>query len=447
MHHLKNPKVLGAAAAVLLVVVLAWTILPAATPEGAAIEAIVQQGEFRVTVTTTGELRARHSVQIQGPPNAQQAQQYQMKIASIVPEGTIVKAGDVVAELDRSGLASRMTEVSLAFQKAEAQYSQAQLDSTLTLSQAREEIRTLEYALEERRLAKEQATYEAPTIRRQAEIDLEKAQRAFEQAKENYKTKTQQSIAKMREVGSDVERQRNQLGVVQSVMEGFTIRAPAAGMVIYAKEWNGRKKQVGSQVTPWEPAVATLPDLNEMESITYVNEIDVRKIDVGQAVRLSLDADPSKQLTGKVTNVANVGEQRPNADAKVFEVVVAIDGRDTTLLPGMTTSNAVETAVVPDALFIPLEAMTVVDSMPIVYTRSGGRLVRQEIETGAMNDDEIVVRRGLAAGDRVLLVAPPDAAHLPLIRLEPGKTPDPDAIQGDSAEPAVRTARSGDATP
>jgi RND family efflux transporter MFP subunit len=370
-----------------------------------------------------------------------------MKIASIVPEGTIVKAGDVVAELDRSGLASRMTEVSLALQKAEAQYSQAQLDSTLTLSQAREEIRTLEYALEERRLAKEQATYEAPTIRRQAEIDLEKAQRAFEQAKENYKTKTQQSIAKMREVGSDVERQRNQLGVVQSVMEGFTIRAPAAGMVIYAKEWNGRKKQVGSQVTPWEPAVATLPDLNEMESITYVNEIDVRKIDVGQPVRLSLDADPSKQLTGKVTNVANVGEQRPNADAKVFEVVVAIDGRDTTLLPGMTTSNAVETAVVPDALFIPLEAMTVVDSVPIVYTRSGGRLVRQEIETGAMNDDEIVVRRGLAAGARVLLVAPPDAAQLPLIRLEPGKAPDPDAIHGDTAQPAVRTARGDDATP
>jgi RND family efflux transporter MFP subunit len=442
MRQLKNPRIVGGAVAALLLVVIAWTMLPGATSTGDELEATVQQGEFRVTVTTTGELRARHSVQIQGPPNAQQAQQFQMKIASIVPEGSLVKAGDVVAELDRSGLASRLTEVSLALQKAEALYSQAQLDSTLALSQAREEIRTLEYALEERRLAKEQATYEAPTIRRQAEIDLEKAQRTFEQAKENYKTRTQQSIAKMREVGSDVERQRNHLGVVQNVMEGFTIRAPAAGMVIYAKEWNGRKKQVGSQVTPWEPAVATLPDLSEMESITYVNEIDVRKIAVGQAVRLSLDADPSKRLTGKVKSVANVGEQRPNADAKVFEVVVAVEGRDTTLLPGMTTSNGVEIAAIPNAIFIPLEAMAVVDSVPIVYTRSGGRLVRQEIETGAMNENEIVVRRGLAAGDRVLLVAPSGAASLPLIRLEPGKTPDPDAIQGDTAQPAVRTARS-----
>jgi RND family efflux transporter MFP subunit len=444
MRYLRNPRLVGAGALVVLLALLAWSFLPAAAPESSPLEVPVRHGEFRVTVTTTGELRAKRSVSIQGPPNAQQAQQFQMKISSIVPEGTIVKEGDIVAELDRSGLASRMTEVSLALQKAEAQYAQAQLDSTLALSQAREDIRTLEYAQEERRLAKEQATYEAPTIRRQAEIDYEKAERALAQAKENYKTKTQQSIAKMREVGSDVERQRNQLGVVQSVMQNFTIRAPGSGMVIYAKEWNGRKKQVGSQVTPWEPTVATLPDLSEMESVTYVNEIDVRKIAVGQYVRLSLDADPNKQLVGKVTAVANVGEQRPNADAKVFEVVVSVEGRDTTLLPGMTTSNAVETAVIPEALYIPLEAMAVVDSVPVVYTRSGGRLVRQEIETGAMNDNEIVVRRGLAAGDRVMLVAPPDAGSLPLVRLEGGRSPSPDSLRGDTAQPAVRTA-AGDA--
>src|SRR5262249_44148695 len=157
------------------------------------------------------------------PPNAQQAQQYQMKISSLVPEGTIVKAGDVVAELDRSGVAAKAQEFSLALQKAQAQYEQAMLDSTLNLSKAREDIKTMEFGLEEKRLAKEQAVYEAPTVKRQAEIDYEKATRALAQAKTDYATKTEQAKAKMREVGADVERQKNQLNVVQQVMEGFTI--------------------------------------------------------------------------------------------------------------------------------------------------------------------------------------------------------------------------------
>src|SRR5690606_6444935 len=125
---------------------------------------------------------------------------------SIVPEATVVKEGDVVAQHDRSTIAAKVAEVSLALQKAEAQYKQAQLDSTLTLSQARDQIHNLELALEEARLTKEQSTYEAPTIRRQAEIALEKAQRALAQAKLDYKTKTGQAIAKMSEVSTEVER-------------------------------------------------------------------------------------------------------------------------------------------------------------------------------------------------------------------------------------------------
>jgi multidrug resistance efflux pump len=84
-------------------------------------------------------------------------------------------------------------------------------------------------------------------------------------------------------------------------------------------------------VSPWEPSVATLPDLSMMESVTFVNEIDVRKLAVGQPVALTLDADPSKKLVGKVSAVANVGEQRPNSDAKVFEVKVLVEKPDTTL--------------------------------------------------------------------------------------------------------------------
>jgi RND family efflux transporter MFP subunit len=389
-----------------VIALIAWYFGPAAPTHLGDVVVGVERGDFSVIVTTSGELQAQKFVSIQGPSNAQQAEVYQMKISSIVPEGTVVKEGELVAQLDRSAIAAKLAEVSLALQKAEAQYTQAQLDSALNLSQAREEIHNLELGLEEKRLAKEQSTYEAPTIRRQADIDLEKAQRAFAQANVDYKTKTGQSIAKMSEVSTEVERQRNKLKVVQDVTAAFTIRAPAPGMVIYVKEWNGKKKGTGSQVTPWDPVVATLPDLTHMESVTYVNEIDVRKVAVGQKTRISLDADPSKQLTGKVISVANVGEQRPNNDAKVFEVKVAVEQADTTLRPGMTTSNAIETLTLHDVLSVPLEAVVIQDSVPYVYKVSGPRVLRQEVETGVMNDNQIVIARGLSEGDRVLLDPP-----------------------------------------
>jgi len=409
----------------------AWLLARAPDEADPSVVAEAKRGEFKVTVTTSGELRAIKFVQISAPQNAQQANQYQMKISSIVPEGTVVKEGDVVAELDRSGIASRASDVSLALQKAQAVWEQAMLDSTLNLSKAREDMRTMELTLEEKKLAKEQSVYEAPTVRRQAEIDLEKAQRALAQAKLDYKTRTEQAQAKMREVGADRDRQKNLLAVVTEVMANFTIRAPAPGMVTYVKEWNGKKKTTGSQVNAWEPAVATLPDLTSMESITYVNEIDVRKIAVGQSAELSLDADPSKRLKGKVTSVANMGEQRPNQDSKVFEVRILIEQADTTLRPGMTTGNAIETLSIADVLYIPLEAVSSDGGVPFVYKQSGSRVVKQEVATGAMNEDEVVIAQGLTEGDRVLLSPPEDKEKLELVRL-PGSDAPP-KTGGDTA--------------
>ncbi|HVH38385.1 MAG TPA: efflux RND transporter periplasmic adaptor subunit [Gemmatimonadaceae bacterium] len=448
MRFVRSRRTLIALAVLFIGAPSAWLLARPAADDGSALVATVRQGDFVVTVTTAGELRASNSVNITGPAEMQRAGAFQVKITSLVPEGTIVKEGDVVAELDRSALAQKMQETMLAVQKAEAVNEQAMLDSTLNLSKAREEIRGMELALEEKRLAKEQAVYEAPTVKRQAEIDLEKAERALTQARIDYKTKAEQAQAKMREVGSDLQRQKNTLDVVQTVMAQFTIKAPAPGMVIYQKEWNGKKRAVGSQVNPWEPTVATLPDLTKMESITYVNEIDIRKVAVGQPVTISLDSDPTKQLHGKIVQVANVGEQRPNTDAKVFEVKVLLSGADTTLRPGMTTGNAIQTTMLKDVLSVPLEAVSSVADVPYVYKRSGGRVVKQEVETGAMNDIGVVLVQGVAAGEEVLLVPPADADKLTPTRL-PGSTRGTPAQGGDSSvapqtvpspEPAAKSA-------
>ena len=443
MQQLRKRWLSFLAAALIIGGPVAWYKWPsAASAAEAGLSAPVKLGTFKMIVTTTGELRARKFVQVQGPAQAQSVNVYQTKIASIVPEGSVVKEGDMIAELDRSPAATKLADVTLSLQKAQAEYTTAQLDSALNLAQAREDVRTAEYTLEEKKIAKEQAQFEAPSIKRQADIDLEKAQRGVEQAKRNLDTKTKQAVAKMSSVGADLGRQQNQLKNIQTVMEGFTIRAPAPGMVIYVREWNGKKKGVGSQWNAWDNTVATLPDLTKMESQTYVNEVDVRKLAVGQPVQISLDADPTKRLPGKVTEIANVGEQRPNQDSKVFEVKIEVLQADTTLRPGMTTSNAIETASVPNALSVPLEAVVNEAGYSYVYKRDGRSIVKQMIEPGAMNDNEIVVRRGLAKDERVLLAPPTDKTGIRTSNIPGLKPAAPPSTAGDTAKsvslPATR---------
>jgi HlyD family secretion protein len=142
---------------------------------------------------------------------------------------------------------------------------------------------------------------------------------------------------------------------------------------------------------------------------------------VGQKVNISLDADPSRRLEGTVTSVANVGEQRPNQDSKVFEVKIEVAGADTTLRPGMTTSNAIETSLTDDVLSVPIEAVNG-DSTAVsyVFRKSGRGVVKQEVETGPMNDNDIVILRGLGVDDRVMLTVPSNAASMTLERLPEG---------------------------
>jgi len=430
---LRLPKSVLIAVALLLGVPSVWLLARGVSPTDDAVTASVKRGDFKITVTTSGELRAPKFQNMSGPPNLQQAEVWNgVKILSIVPEGTVVKEGDVVAELDRAPVATKLADVSLALQKAEAQTEQASLDSVLNLSKAREDLHTAALTLEEKKLARDQSKFEAPSVQRQTEIEYEKALRTLKQDSMDLRTKTEQARAKMREVGSDLERQRNRLRIVQEVMGNFTIKAPGPGMVIYIKDWQGKKRAVGSQVSPWDPAVATLPDMSIMESQTYVNEIDVRKLAVGQPVTITFDADPGKQLKGKVTAVAGVGEQRPNSDAKVFEVKISVEKPDTTLRPGMTTGNIIETKAISNVLHLPLEAVMNENGVPYVFKKGRVRVTKQEVETGAMNDDEVVIARGLEENDRVLLSPPADKDKIALDRL-PGSKAGVKSPGGDTA--------------
>jgi hypothetical protein len=151
--------------------------------------------------------------------------------------------------------------------------------------------------------------------------------------------------------------------------------------------------------------------------------VDIRKLAVNQMVNIGLDAFPDLKLKGKVTQVANVGEQKGNTDSKVFEVVIEVLETDTNVRPGMTTSNRIYTNTVKDTLVMPLEAVFNQDSVTFVYRKSGMSIEKVEVMLGDANENEVVIVAGLQQGDKVLLSEPAGYKENEVVMLDPKKTP------------------------
>lgn len=379
------------------------------TGEMAELLTTVKKGPFRIEIETTGQLEAKNSVLILGPGQLRDFRIWQVSIQNIIEEGAVVKKGDWVATLDRSEFQNRYSEKQIELDKASSKYTQTQLDTTLQMRQSRDELINLKYALEEKQIILDQSKYEPPAVIKQNEINFDKARRAYEQAVENYKIKKSQNVEKMREVNAELRKVQNDYESMTKILASFDVTAPEDGMVIYIRDWEGKPVKAGSQIHMWEPSVASLPDLTKMLSRTYVNEVDVRKIKSGQVVEIGLDAYPDKKLTGKVTRVANVGEQRPNSDSKVFEVAIEIDGSDSTLRPSMTTSNKIIVKTTPDVLAVPLECLHIQDdSITYVFRKDGLNVSKQEVLVGDTNSNDAIILSGLAENDRVYLSVPKD---------------------------------------
>lgn len=402
---MKKKLLIGAT--IICVPLLSW-IIPSTDKSESILKVKVEKGNFLVEVTTTGELEAKNSVKIVGPGNGmREARIWDTRINDLVPEGTLVKKGDVVAQLDASTLDNNIKNSMDDLTKVESEYTTTKLDTTLTMREQRDKLLNMEFIVEEKKIKLEQSAFEPPATIKQARMELEKAERELSQQTENYQIKKEQMNAKMTVATANREKKRRHNQMLVNLRKSFTIKAPEDGMVIYAKNWSGAKIKAGDQIRAWNPVVATLPDLSRMISRTYVNEVDIRKVKPNQEVQIGLDAFPDKTLTGKVIEVANVGEQRPNSDSKVFEVTILIHETDSILRPSMTTSNTILTQEIPDCLYVPLEALhTQGDSINYIIEDDGSGFKKKEVMIGSTNDQLAVILQGTEEGNVVALNEP-----------------------------------------
>ena len=389
---------------------------PSDTSKVENLLAEVKEAPLPVNIHAPGELLARRSEKIKGPDGLRSVGLYQVTIANLVPEGTVVKQGEFIASLDRTEMDGKIKESQTEIDKINTQLDQAKIDTAIEMRGLRDQLVNVRFSMKEKELSLELSKYEPEAIKQQARLDLERTQRELNQLDNKLTLTKEKSIARIEEINASYRQQELKLNRLLELQSQMTVNAPKSGMVIYTRDWNG-KRGPGSQVSSWDPVIAELPDLNEMITKAYINEVDITKVIPGQKAKITVDAFPGKEFTGMILTKANIGEQVRNFDTKVFEVVVLLSSIDSLLRPAMTTGISILTDSIPTCLQVPLEAIQV-DSVSFVYKKTKTGFEKQEVVTGPSNDISICIAAGLEKGEQVSLNAPEGADDMPFVYLD-----------------------------
>ena len=363
----------------------------------------VNRDDFLVTITESGEIRAKKSITVSAP-----RVRGSLKILYLIQEGSIVKPGDELVKFDPSDALNKLEETESSLEIVLSDKKKLIANHISSTAKMESALKTAELSYELSKLNLSQMKFEAHVKQQEAELQHQKNKLSYEQTKQESKSIAIIQQSEMDKMDIEIKQKQNELDAAKKEFGMLVLTAPAEGLVVYAPNWRnqGRKFAVGDE--PWRGmGIIELPDLSYMESVTYVNEVDVSKIKKGQKVIVKLDAFRDSSFTGEISSVASIGRNKENdVNIKVFEILVDINESSDILKPGMTTSNQTIINKVENVLFIPQEAVFDRDDEKIVFLKNGSSFDEVEVTLGGKSEDYIIVLDGIEENNEVSLQNP-----------------------------------------
>jgi multidrug efflux pump subunit AcrA (membrane-fusion protein) len=198
-----------------------------------------------------------------------------------------------------------------------------------------------------------------------------------------------------------VESKKASLASAKARLDYATIVATISGVVASVSTQEGETVAAGLNA----PTFLTIIDLGRLQVDTFVDEVDIGKVKVGQKATFTVDSFASREFAGKVVAIypkAVIQENVVN-----YDVVVEItDPYDGLLRPEMTASVTIQLDARENVLAVPVKAVKRERGKSVVYVLANGRPQPREVKVGWKDSQWIEIVSGLEEGQTVLLEAP-----------------------------------------
>ena len=419
---------------------------------------VVKNGKLTVTVFQRGSLESSNTADfycdIEGGT----------KIIRIVPEGTKVKKGDVIGELDATSLRDHLANQQVTTGNANAAYESAKLAREVAelalkeyvdgvfkrdlkslkseVAAARSAIMRTESRLERTRRARERLNAPNPgnggTKTRDdivSELDLDdrlddaektlvRERNAFELARTKLDMLEKFSLPKTtKELQIDVVRKqadelakRRMWELEQSKDEKLErqiaacrLVAPIDGLVVYGNPSGRYSEQpdieVGATVG-YRRMIVTIVDLSRIRVLAQIPESHVDQLSPNMKAKIRVDAFTDEVWSGTVLDVAPRPDRAAfvRSDVKVYPTHIQIDDPISGLRPGMTASAEILVKELDNVLSVPISAVLMFDGKDhVAVKKPGGGFEWRDVVLGIANDEQVEVKEGIKDHDAVII--------------------------------------------
>ena len=384
------------------------------TTEVEVAVAPVRRGDFVISVRTRGDIKSARSTILKAPPVPG------LRIVHLAAQGLPVKRGDVVVEFD--GVQQEQNVIQQTLQVQAIQGSIDQLHATQQIGNDADNLSKMqsEYGVESAKLDASKAEVLDAIDGEKNRIAVGVVEGGLQQVKANINAHLVGNQADDFRVTQQKDKAQRDLDTATSYLGMMQLRAPTDGVVNVLS--NFRSQGTFGQSTPpfregdnvWNGAeIVEIPELTELYIDLRLEEVDRGKLQLGQTVRIRVDAIPDKEFIATLDFISPIAALVFKGGAtpeKTFPARATLKSLDPRLSPGMSASAEVIIERDPNQLLIPVRSSFDKDGKPAAYLQEGKSFRLVPIEVGRRNDDDIIVTGGLKEGDIVTLESPADAA-------------------------------------
>ncbi len=380
-------------------------LLASACRQGSDIPTFrVEAVRFARRVTAEGNLKSTKATPLSAPHDAPG----QLKIAWLVPDGSLLKKDDVVVRFDPTDFETQRQAGQEDHDAAGNKMTKTNSESVTTKTNLR---RDAHQAGDELLAAREFKFDDAEIFSRyqrvESQIDETLAGHKKEHAEGVLVVRDKLSSADRDLVSIEQRKADLKIRNAEQGLHALEMRAPYDGILVLQRDWRGDIMRIGDTVWPGSP-IGEIPDLKSMKAEVFVLEADAAGLAVGEKATLSIEGKPGSVITGKISQVDKLARPRfPRVPVQYFGATITLDHTDPSLMkPGARVRALLDVESREGAFSIPRQAIFEKQGKKLVYRKHGSTFDPVPVEIGSSSAGRVVVTKGLAKGDEIALRDP-----------------------------------------